>query len=39
MNLAYHKSIELLHRVASPNGFLASAETRQIIKEFGQEMV
>lgn len=26
MNLAYHKSIELLHRVASPNGFLASAE-------------
>ena len=26
MNVAYHKSIELLHRVASPNGFLASAE-------------
>ena len=25
-NLAYHKAIELLHDVATPNGFLASAE-------------
>lgn len=25
-NIAYHKAIELLHEVATPNGFLASAE-------------
>jgi GH15 family glucan-1,4-alpha-glucosidase len=25
-NVAYHKAIELLHKVATPNGFLASAE-------------
>lgn len=25
-NIAYHKAIELLHKVATPNGFLASAE-------------